>query len=94
MKNNKSFFHPIKLVGALVFLMAFILNIQTNLNGDWELVNMGFAQSTTTEGCYEVTQPGGATVWVCDGTTLIYSTTVDFGACSGPWTNCRKYLPN
>ncbi len=50
MKNNKSIFHPIKLVGALVFLMAFVLNIQTSLNGDWELVNAGFAQGSSGSG--------------------------------------------
>lgn len=44
MKNKKTIFHPIKLIGALVFLMAFTLNVQTSLNGEWELVNVGFAQ--------------------------------------------------
>ena len=46
MKNKKAIFHPIKLIGALVFLMAFTLNIQTSLNGEWELVNVGFAQGS------------------------------------------------
>lgn len=62
MKNNKSIFHPIKLVGALVFLMAFVLNIQTSLNGDWELVNVGFAQGTSGTGG-GVTCPGMGTDW-------------------------------
>ncbi|REG84436.1 hypothetical protein C8N25_11510 [Algoriphagus antarcticus] len=47
MKNNKSIFNPIKLISALVFLMAFVLNIQTGLNGDWELVTAGFGRGTT-----------------------------------------------
>lgn len=44
MRNKKTIFNPIKAVGILVFLMAFTLNIQTSLNGEWELVNAGFAQ--------------------------------------------------
>lgn len=51
MKNKKTIFNPIKAVGILVFLMAFTLNIQTSLNGEWELVNVGFAQTCTGEGC-------------------------------------------
>ena len=47
MKNKNTIFHPIKLIGALVFLMAFTLNIQTSLNGEWDLVNVGFAQDVT-----------------------------------------------
>lgn len=46
MKNKKTIFHPVKLIGALVFLMAFTLNIQTSLNGEWELVNVGFANGS------------------------------------------------
>jgi len=46
MKNKTKIFHPIKLIGTLVFLMAFMLNIQTSLNGEWELVSVGFAQDT------------------------------------------------
>lgn len=46
MKNRKTNFHPIKLIGALVFLLAFTLNIQTSLNGEWELVNVGIAQGS------------------------------------------------
>lgn len=44
MKNKMTIFRPIRLIGALVFLMAFTLNIQTSINGEWELVNVGFAQ--------------------------------------------------
>lgn len=62
MKNNKSIFHPIKLIGALVFLMAFVLNIQTSLNGDWELVNAGFAQGTGDGGSGGVTCPAAGQV--------------------------------
>ena len=43
MTNKRTIFHPIRLIGTLVFLMAFTLNIQTSLNGEWELVNAGFA---------------------------------------------------
>lgn len=46
MKNKKTNFNPLKIIGALVFLMAFTLNIQTSLNGEWELVNVGFAQGS------------------------------------------------
>lgn len=46
MKNKKTIFHPVKYIGALLFLMAFTLNIQTSLNGEWELVNVGFAQGS------------------------------------------------
>lgn len=44
-KQQKNF-HPIKTIGALVFLLAFTLNIQTSLNGEWELVNVGLAQGS------------------------------------------------
>lgn len=50
MKNKKTNFNPIKLIGALVFLMAFTLNIQTSLNGEWELVNVGFANGSSGSG--------------------------------------------
>lgn len=62
MKNKKTIFHPIKLIGALVFLMAFTLNIQTSLNGEWELVNVGFAQGTTAHTCAEGETPVVRTV--------------------------------
>jgi len=86
MNNKKSIFHPIKLVGALVFLMAFVLNIQTSLNGDWELVNVGYSvTSTGGEGCFIRTssncptlpgQTGGGERVTCDlsGTTVPGST--------------------
>lgn len=46
MENKKTNFNLLKIMGALVFLMAFTLNIQTSLNGEWELVNVGFAQGS------------------------------------------------
>ena len=33
-----------------MFLMAFTLNIQTSLDGQWELVNVGFAQDSEGSG--------------------------------------------
>lgn len=57
MKNKKTIFNPIKLIGALVFLMAFMLNIQTSFNGEWELVNVGVASGTG--------GTGGDDKWVC-----------------------------
>lgn len=80
MKNKKTIFHPIKLIGALVFLMAFTLNIQTSLNGEWELVNVGFAQgsggssgSGGTGGC--VSGPVGDDAYMlCDYKKVFLST--------------------
>jgi len=48
-KNNQTKFKPTKIVGFLVFFLAFILNIQTDVNGDWELVNKSMAQEESLE---------------------------------------------
>jgi len=48
-KNNQTKFKPTKIVGFLVFFLAFILNIQTDVNGDWELVNKSMAQKESLE---------------------------------------------
>jgi hypothetical protein len=47
MKNKKAILAPIKVIGIFIFLAAFTLNIQTSLNGEWELVNAGFAKDHT-----------------------------------------------
>lgn len=50
MKSKGTNFNPIKVLGMLVFLMAFTLNIQTSLDGEWELVNVSFAQGSGSSG--------------------------------------------
>lgn len=36
----------VKPFAAILFVLAFCFNIQTNLSGEWELVNAGYAQGS------------------------------------------------
>lgn len=60
MKKNKSISRPLNVIGAFVFLIAFVFNVQTSLNGDWELFNVAFAQGSGGSGapCPTGNEPG------------------------------------
>lgn len=93
MKNKKSnLIDPIKITGFFVFLIAFILNIQTSIDGQWELVNVGFGQSTADNEEPECSA-GGCNATSCSftGEVMVMGTGVQVSnaiSCSDTWACC------
>jgi hypothetical protein len=102
MKNarNKNRWARIFLSGAFGLMLVFNVMVSIEFKNDKlfpsltfvELGNKVFAQGG--EDCPKFEEPGGATVYVCDGYTIVYSAVVDFGACAGQFTNCYDFYPN
>ncbi|PZX47795.1 hypothetical protein [Algoriphagus chordae] len=74
MDYKKSKLYPVKIVGILVFFLAFVLNIQTDVNGDWGLVSNTNAKEVLEDPpC--VSQPVGDDAYMLCGYKKVFLST-------------------